>query len=75
MPRPTIEEALNAHTPELMAIPDVVGTGLGEDAGRPCILVLVRQKSRDIERRIPKLLDGFPTKVTAVGEVRPLERP
>ena len=69
---PTIEDVLRARTPELMAIPGVVGTGQGEEHGRPAILVLVVRATPEIEQRIPRTLDGYPVAIRATGEVRPL---
>jgi hypothetical protein len=43
-PRPMqqkkIETVLKEHTDSLMAVPGVVGTAIGECAGKPCIKVL-----------------------------------
>jgi hypothetical protein len=64
-------EIQNAHTPELMAIPDVVGTGtgLGSD-GRPAILVLTR--SRSFIPAVPEAIEGVPTRIEVVGDVQAL---
>ena len=40
-----IGEVLAARTAEWMAIPGVVGTAIGELEGRPCIRVLVAQRT------------------------------
>jgi hypothetical protein len=67
---PTIEEALRARTPELLAIPGVVGTGQGADGGRPVILVLVSARTPEVEARVPRTLDGHPVVLRVSGEVR-----
>src|SRR5512139_2872848 len=69
MSSPPITEVLDAHTPALMAIPGVVGTAIGEQEGKPCIIVLVRKKHARLERDIPDRLDGYPVRIDEVGEV------
>ena len=72
MAKPDITDVLARHTPALMAIEGVVGTGQGEEHGRPCIVVFVKKKTRTIERVIPAELEGYPVRIDAVGEIRPL---
>jgi hypothetical protein len=72
-PQRPIEDVLREHTPRLMALPGVVGTYQGAlDDGRPCIGVMVRERSAELERRIPKTLDGYPVKIDVTGEIRAL---
>ena len=73
MPERPIETVLQAHTPELMAVPGVVGVYQGEtDAHAPCIRVMVIQKTPEIERRIPKRLEGYRVEIEVTGEIRPM---
>ncbi len=66
-----IEQVLAAHTPELMAIPGVVGTAQGLlDSGAPCIQVLVVERTRELENRIPRFLEGWPVVMVVTGEIR-----
>jgi len=61
-------EVQNRHTPDLMAIPDVVGTGIGQTIdGRLAILVLTR--TRGVNSAVPAVLDGVPTQIRVVGDV------
>ena len=46
-----IEEALAAHTDEWMSVPGVVGTAIGESEDRPCIVVLVAERTAEIEKK------------------------
>src|SRR5206468_714628 len=69
----TIQEILKQHTVELMAIPGVVGTAIGECDGSPCIKVFVVKKTTDIMNKIPSKLDGFPIAVEETGTIRRLE--
>ena len=63
----------NAHTPDLMKNPDVIGTGtgVGKD-GKLAVLVLTR---RDGVAGIPSHLDGVQTDVRVIGDVVPYARP
>ena len=65
--------AQNAHTPDLLRIPDVVGTGTGVGAnGRLAVLVLTRRAGVG---NIPGNVDGVPTEVRVVGDVTPYAKP
>ena len=56
------------HTPDLMAIPGVVGTGTGADInGHAAVLVLTREPG---VRGIPSSVEGVPVDVRVVGDVR-----
>jgi uncharacterized alpha/beta hydrolase family protein len=68
----TIQEVQTSHTPDLMSIPGVVGTAIGEQDGKPCIVVMVIQKTNDIIKKIPVTLEGFPVVIKEVGEIRSL---
>jgi hypothetical protein len=69
--RKSIEQVLAAHTSELMAIPGVVGTAQGElDSGAPCIQVLVVERTAEIDRRVPRTLEGWPVVIVVTGEIR-----
>jgi hypothetical protein len=64
--------AQNAHTPDLLKIPDVIGTGTGVGAnGRLAVLVLTRRAGVG---NIPGTVDGVQTEVRVVGDVTPYAR-
>ena len=69
----SIETVLQRHTETLMALPGVVGVyqGLTKD-DRPCIRVMVVQLTPELERSIPKTLEGYPVEIEAGGPIRPL---
>jgi hypothetical protein len=69
----SISEVLKSHTPELMAIPGVVGTGEGAASGGPVIFVLVSRRTPEAESHVPKRLEGYPVEIRVVGEVRKLD--
>lgn len=62
------------HTPELMAMPEVVGTAIGlSEAGRPAIMVFTKNV---VERGIiPESLEGMPVAVKITGEIVAMKGP
>ena len=71
-PMPTIEEVQEAYTDAWMAIPGVVGTGIGESKGKPCIRVFVARKTEELEKKLPSQVEGFPVIIEETGEFRAL---
>jgi hypothetical protein len=70
-PRRSLTEVHEAHSKALMAIPGVVGTAEGQlDSGAPCLQVLVVERTAEIERRVPKSLEGWPVVIVVTGEIR-----
>jgi len=68
-----LTEVLAAHTPELMAIPGVVGTAESRtDDGRPCILVMIARSTPELRARLPRTLEGWPVRTDVTGEIRAL---
>jgi len=71
-PRPLVE-VLADHTPELMAIPGVVGTAESRTKdGRPCILVMLASDTPELRAKLPRELEGWPVIVELTGEIRAL---
>ncbi|MCU7492113.1 MAG: hypothetical protein HF300_18895 [Ignavibacteria bacterium] len=69
----SIEEVMNAHTDELMSIPDVNGVYIGElENGQECITVLVSKKTELHKKKIPRKIEGYPVIIEETGEIRPL---
>ena len=69
--RRPIADVLRDHTPELMAIPGVVGTAEGALAsGEPCIQVLLAEGSAEIDRKIPRTLEGWTVVTLVTGPIR-----
>lgn len=56
----------------LLAIRGVVGLGIGETEHRgrhiPCIRVYVERINEELEKQLPKSLDGFPVAMVEVGK-------
>ncbi len=69
----SIAEVQEAHTPDWMEIPGVVGTGIGQCDGVPCIKVFVAQKTPEVDRQIPEQVEGYPVRVEVTGPFRALD--
>ncbi len=55
-----------------MALPGVVGVGIGSKAGTRVIQVYVKELNKEIREKVPAMLDGHPTDIQRVGDVRRL---
>jgi len=74
VPKRDITTVMDAHVKELMATPGVTGVAIGAlDDGTPCILVLVLEKTPEIEKSIPKTIEGHPVKIFESGEIKPMD--
>jgi hypothetical protein len=74
MPKRDINAVMEAHTNELMAIPGVTGVAIGAlDNGTPCILVLVVKETGELDRKIPKKLEGHPVRIFESGVIKPMD--
>jgi hypothetical protein len=68
-----INEVMEAHVAKLMALPGVVGVFIGALAsGAPCIKVMVIKATPELEKRIPRNLEGHPVLIVETGEIKPL---
>ena len=65
-----IADVLARHTPDLLAIPGVNGTGEGAEAGEPVVVVFVVDDTPDLRARLPRMIDGYRVVVRATGTVR-----
>ena len=66
----TIEAAQGQLTDRVMALPGVVGLGIGECEGVPCIKIFVVQRTPELDREIPSTFEGFPVEMQVTGEIR-----
>ena len=57
-----------------MAVPGVVGIGQGEYEGKPCIKVLVTEKSPELLNQIPEDLGGYPVIIEETGEFHAVDQ-
>lgn len=73
MTEKSIESVLDAHSPALMAHPEVVGTGVGLCDGSPCIKVFVIARSAELRQRIGAEIEGYRVDLVETGPIRALE--
>lgn len=74
MPTREITAVQADHTAELMAIPGVTGTAIGElDDHTPCILILVEEETPELRAKIPSKIEGHPTKLYVTGKIVPMD--
>jgi hypothetical protein len=74
MSRRDINAVLRDHDKELMALQGVVGVYVGvlDDGKTSCLKVMVVRKTPDLERAIPKSLEGYPVVIEETGVIRPM---
>ncbi len=65
----SIEEVQEELTPQVMALPGVVGIAIGECEGKPCIKVMVASKTKELLARIPSTYKGYKVAIDEVGEI------
>ena len=75
MPKRDINAVLGDHDKELMAIPGVVGVyvGLQGDQKTSCLRVMVVKKTKDLQRALPKTLEGYKVELEETGIIRPMQ--
>ena len=66
---PPIADVLRDHTPSLLGIPGVVGTGEGRAGDLPVFVIFVAKRTRQLEQRLPSVLEGYPVEIRESGEV------
>ena len=69
-PSDDIATVQRQHESSIMNVPGVVGVGIGECEGEPCIRVLVEDRTPELESRIPKELEGFKVDIEATGPIQ-----
>ena len=73
--KPAIELVRQHHESELMAVEGVVGVGISECQGEPCIEVYLADESSDARQQIPTYLNGFKVKIEMIGKIEALPQP
>jgi len=74
MPRKSIEDVLKMHTDSIMTNPGVIGTAIGEQNGKPCIIIMITEKTDQIIEHLPSNLEGYPVVIKDTGQIRARER-
>jgi hypothetical protein len=75
MNRISIQEVQEAHTPEWMQLPGVVGTGIGLCEGEPCIRIFLSRPSPEAEAAIGERVEGHRIDFEVTGGFRPRPPP
>jgi len=65
----SIEQVLDRHSKQLLELPGVTGTGIGEQSGKPTIVIMVKNLTPDVKARLPRTLEGHPVVVEESGEI------
>ena len=73
MPEKTIQQVLIDHTDRLMALPGIVGVAQGECSGQPCIRIFVAEKTEELLKLVPSVIEGYQVAVDETGEIKALE--
>jgi hypothetical protein len=72
-----INAVLAAHDKELLAIRDVVGVYVGtmEDGRTLCLKVMLARKNPESERKISRMIEGYPVVTEVTGSIRAFGKP
>ena len=71
--QPDILASKERHEVELMGLPGVIGVGIGDCDGRPCIKVYTEVPTLEVAPSVPETLDGHPVDLEFIGTVRALD--
>jgi len=76
MPFRDINAVLDDYDEVLMAVEGVVGVAMGllEDGKTLCLKVLVIEKTSELARRIPSMIEGYPVVLEESGVICLLNR-
>lgn len=66
----TIQKVQEEYTDSLMAIPGVLGVGIGKEGNGDCIVIFVNKLTKDLKKELPKELENYPVKIEQTGEFR-----
>ena len=69
----TAQQVLDEHVRDWMAIPGVIGAGIGRCDGQPCLKVFIAESTPAIQDRFPTALEGFCVILEESGEIRALK--
>ena len=63
-----VKEVQARHEKELMSLPGVLGVGIGSEAGKAVLQVLVDKTARK-KPKLPTEIEGVPVKVVQTGKI------
>ena len=74
IPPRDVNQVKESLTPGLMSLPGVVGVYVGETKEKvPCIVVMVVKHTKELERRVPRTVEGYPVVVEETGKIVPMD--
>lgn len=68
----SIKEVKEKYQDQLMALPGVIGVGIGAVNNEHVIKVLVIKQTKKLARKIPKELETYKVVIEETGEIRAL---
>jgi hypothetical protein len=69
-----VQAVQERHQGALLAVEGVVGVAIGAlEDGTFCLQVYVREKTAEVERKIPPVLEGCPVVLEVTDPIRPME--
>jgi hypothetical protein len=68
----TVQKQLES---QVLDLPGVVGVGVGECDGEPCLKVFVEQRTPELDDQIPEQLEGFKVDIEVTGPIHILPTP
>ena len=73
-PVKSIDDVIKVYADSMLAIPGVVGLYHGlDESGKSCLKVMVVKKTPELEKKIPKQIEGFPVEIDETGEIKPMQ--
>lgn len=73
-PMKSIDDVIKVYADSMLAIAGVVGLYHGLDENRKsCLKVMVVKKTAELEKRIPKQIEGFTVEIDETGEIKPMK--
>ena len=73
-PMKSIDDVIKVYADSMLAIPGVVGLYHGlDESGKSCLKVMVIKKTAELEKKIPKQIEGFPVEIDETGEIKPMK--
>lgn len=67
-----IEQVFREQRERIMAVPGVVGTGIGRCGDHPCIKVYSSEPASTMAAKLPGSVDGYAIDIEVTGPIRAL---
>ena len=72
MSKLSVHDVKKKYETRIMKIPGVVGIGVGKENELDAVMVLVAERTRLVDKKVPKQLKGFPVVIQETGVIRAL---